>query len=365
MSTRFMHPMLKKVRCASPFVLLMLVGLLSGCHSTTVMEVAADGSGQFTSIQNAIDNIPTTASRVIIRVKAGTYQEHIVIPAGKPPIHMIGEDAEKTILTYNLMHNTPGPNGIPIGTANSASTTVRSNDFEADNLTFVNSTPRDISQAVALAAEGDRQIYRQCRFIGWQDTLFTNGGAPPLTPGDTRPTHDHVHFGPATTVSPTGSWVNRLYFQDCYIEGGVDFIFGDSTALFQHCNIRSKKTGYLTAASTLHEAAFGYVFMDCTLTANDDVKEGSIYLGRPWRDFSNVIYMNCWMGAQINKQGWSTWSAVPGRTRTVHYAEYHSTGPGASPETRVPWSHQLTDDEANAITVQSVLGGEDNWDPTR
>jgi pectinesterase len=296
--------------------------------------------------------------------------EHVTIPFGAPPIKMIGDDADTTILTYNLTHNTPGPDGIPIGTARSASVTVRSNDFEADNITFANSTPRDISQAVAIATEGDRQIYRQCRFLGWQDTLFTNGGPPPLTPGDTRPSggnrpHPGIPSGPATTASPTGTWCNRLYFEDCYIEGGVDFIFGDSTAVFQHCNIRSKKAGYLTAASTLEDAKYGYVFMNCELTANEDVKDGSVYLGRPWRDYSNVTYMNCWMGPHINKVGWSTWSTVPQRIHTVRYAEYNSTGPGASPKTRVSWIHLLTDDQAKEITVQSVLGGEDNWDPTR
>jgi pectinesterase len=353
----------KRWTCRS--ILLLATVLLPACAETnTVYVIGPDGKQKFTSIQAAIDSIPANSTtKLDIHIKPGTYTEHITIPAGAPPIHMFGDDAAKTVLVFNLTHNVIGPDGKPIGTAKSASTTVRSNDFEADDLTFSNSTPRDISQALALAAEGDRQIYRHCRFLGWQDTLFTNGGPPPMTPGDTRPSSQHSHNGPATTTKPTSTWSNRLYFENCYIEGGVDFIFGASTAVFNHCEIKSKRSGYLTAASTLQEAEYGYVFMNCNLTAADNVKPGEIYLGRPWRDYANVIYMNCNMGAQINPLGWSPWSSVPQRIHTVHYAEYKSYGPGATPDKRVPWSHQLTDEQAAGITIQSVLGGGDNWNP--
>jgi pectinesterase len=330
---------------------------LSACQSA--ITVSPDGSAKFTSIQAAIDSIQPGPKPVTIHIKPGTYAEHITIAYDKPPIRMYGDDAAATVLIFNLQHNTLGPNGIPIGTARSASTTIRSKDFEADDLTFANSTPPMSSQAVALAAEGDRQIYRHCRFVGLVDTLFTNGGPPPLTPGDTRPSIPGTH-GPATTVAPTASWTNRLYFENCYIEGTVDFIFGNSTAVFNNCEIHAKHAGYLTAGSTLKEAEYGYVFMNCKLTAASDVKDGSVYLGRPWRDYAAAIYLNCWMGAQINKDGWSPWKSVPQRIRTVRYAEYESTGPGASPKTRVPWSRQLTDEEAAATTIPEVLSG---WDP--
>ena len=338
----------------------LLFLFLSACSSTETITVAADGTGKFTSIQQAIDSIPAGPKPVVIHVKPGTYTEHITVAYDKPPIRMYGDDAAATVLVFNLQHNTAGPNGIPIGTARSASTTIRSAEFEADDLTFANSTPPNSSQAVAIAAEGDRDIFRRCRFVGLVDTLFTNGGPPPLTQGDTRPSIPGTH-GPATTVAPTASWTNRLYFENCYIEGTVDFIFGNSTAVFQDCEIHSKHAGYLTAGSTLKTAEYGYVFMNCKLTAADDVKDGSVYLGRPWRDFAAAIYMNCWMGPQINPAGWSPWKSVPQRIHTVRYAEYKSIGPGANPDKRVPWSRQLTDEEAAATTITEVLGG---WDPT-
>jgi pectinesterase len=361
---------------------LMGLGLLAGCGShnqgtvsagpavglippapapaPAEMVVAADGSGEFTSVQAAIDAIVAGKGVAVIHIRPGVYVEHITIDADKPAIRMYGDDAVSTVLTFNMTHNTIGKNGLPVGTAKSASTTVMSNDFEADNLTFANSTPRDVSQALAIAAEGDRGIFRKCRFLGWQDTLFTNGGAPPLTAGDTRPSNARVTTMPATTQSPTAAWSNRIYFENCYIEGGVDFIFGSSTAVFMNCEIRSKRSGYVTAASTLKSAEYGYVFMNCRLTANTDVKAGSVYLGRPWRDYAAVIYLNCWMGGQINPGGWSPWKSAPQRIHTVRYAEYNSTGEGAGAGTRVEWSRQLTAEEAGGITVSDVLGG---WDP--
>jgi len=355
---------LSRSRASTGEALSLIIALLCGCQSTKTLTVAADGSGQFTSVQQAIDSIvPGGKDRVTIHIKPGTYTEHITIAPDEPPIRMFGDDAAKTVLTFNLTHNTPGPDGRTIGTAKSASTTVLANDFEADDLTFANSTPRDMSQALALAAEGDRQIYRRCRFLGWQDTLFINGGSPPLTPGDTRPSRPRGGSSPATTTRPTSTWTNRLYFDNCYVEGGVDFIFGNSTAVFKNCQIHSKRAGYLTAASTLGDACYGYVFMNCDLTAADDVEPGSVYLGRPWREYANVIYLHCRMGPQINAEGWSPWKSVPQRIHTVRYAEYGSTGLGASPQTRVPWSKQLSDREAKVITVELVLGGPDHWNP--
>jgi pectinesterase len=211
-----------------------------------------------------------------------------------------------------------------------ASTLLRANDFTAENITFANSTPRDVAQALALAANGDRQTFRRCRFLGWQDTLYLGDG--------------------------------RKYFEDCHVEGGVDFIFGPGTALFKNCEIHSKRHGYVTAASTPKDAPFGFVFVGCKLTAADDVKAGSVYLGRPWRDFGAATYLDCAMAAHVRPEGWHNWNQ-PAREKTARYAEHNSNGDGAAPKTRVSWSKQLTDEEAKAITVAAVLGGKDGWDP--
>jgi pectin methylesterase-like acyl-CoA thioesterase len=329
-----------------------------GCASHELV-VAADGTGQFTTVQSALDSIPSGGSnQVTIHVKPGIYTEAIVIDRNKPPIRIWGDAASATVLTFNLQANARGPDGKKIGTFKTASTVVQANDFEADEITFANSTPRDISQALAISCLADRQIYRRCRFLGWQDTIYTNGGPPP------GPVPTRTSFVPATApLIPATPYANRLYFEDCFIEGGVDFIFGNSTAVFNRCEIHSKRHGYLTAASTPHGVPFGYVFMNCKLTAAPDVINGTVYLGRPWREYANVVYLNCWMGPHISPAGWSEWKSAPQRIYTVRYAEYHSTGPGATPEHRVKWSHQLTDGEAGAITVESVLGGDDHWMP--
>jgi len=280
----------------------ILIGALAGsaaADAAKLLVVASDGTG-FGTVQAAIDSIPDGSKQpVTIYIKPGKYTEQVRIGAGKPPIRMYGDDAQSTILTFNLEAKLNGPDGKPLGTFKTASTYVLANDFEADDLTFANSTPRDVSQALALAAQGDRQIYRRCRFIGWQDTLYTNGGPPPATAPSTQGSGNPLLW--QQPLPPA----NRLYLEDCHIEGGVDFIFGNSTAVFRNCEIHSKRRGYLTAASTPQGVAYGYVFMNCKLTAGNGVRDGVVYLGRPWREYANVIYLNCEMGPQINAAGWS------------------------------------------------------------
>lgn len=293
--------------------------------------VASDGSAPYHSVQAALDAIPPGGRETVtIHIKPGTYVEQLTVAANKPPLRLVGEDAEKTILTFHLHANLPGPDGSPIGTGKSSSTFVLADNFTAENLTFANSTPRDVAQALVISCSGDRQIFRRCRFLGWQDTIYTHSG--------------------------------RLYFEDCYIEGGVDFIFGAATAVFKNCEVRSKRGGYLTAASTPETEPHGYVFIGCRLTADPEVKNGSVYLGRPWRDFASVVFLDCEMGAHIRPEGWDNWKN-PAREKTARYAEHGSRGPGANPGGRVGWSKQLSDSEAKAITIPAVLGGKDGWNP--
>ncbi len=184
-----------------------------------------------------------------------------------------------------------------------------------------------MAQALALRADGDRLVFRHCRFLGWQDTILANRG--------------------------------RHYFEDCYIEGHVDFIFGAATAYFNRCDIRVKQDGYITAASTPKEQPFGFVFADCRISGPGGVKT---YLGRPWRDFARTIFLRTAMSAAVRPEGWHNWSK-PQAERTAFYAEYGSTGPGAGAATRVPWAHLLTAAEAAALTPAQVLGGADGWNP--
>jgi pectinesterase len=230
------------------------------------------------------------------------------------------------VLTYDLHANSViAPATQPVGTTGSTSIAIASDDFTAENVTFENPSG-NIAQAVAVKTTGDRIVFRNCRFLGGQDTLYPNG--------------------------------KRTYFDRCYIEGRADFIFGRATAVFDHCTIHSKNGGYVTAPSTLPENPYGFVFLDCKLTGDGD----KAYLGRPWRDYGSSVFIRCDLGAHIRPEGFHNWRVE--RENTARFAEYKNTGPGADRSKRVAWSKELTDDEAAKYTLNSILGGEDNWDPS-
>jgi pectinesterase len=295
----------------------------------TELIVAADGSAKYRSVQEAVMAVPagTRDNPVIIRIKPGVYKELIYVQREKRFFHLIGEDASRTILTYDLHANIQGKDGKPIGTFRTPSTQIDADDFTAENITFENSSG-PVGQALAIRVDGDRVRFRNCRFLGWQDTILLNRG--------------------------------RHYFENCYIEGHVDFIFGGATAFFERCHIHCLKDGYITAASTPDNQSFGFVFSDCKITGTGaNVKT---YLGRPWRAFSSVIFLNTEMSAVIRPEGWHNWN-FPEREKTVRYAEFGSKGPGSSSQARVPWARQLSAREAGAITPEKVLGGADGWRP--
>ena len=311
-------------------LLLLGAGAARSVSAQTNLYVSLDGSNQFKSVQEAINAVPQTTSPTnpcIIHIKAGTYKELVHAQREKRFVRLVGEDAEKTVLTYNLNAKMPGADGKPMGTFRTPSTIIDADDFMAENLTFENSAG-PVGQALALRVDGDRAAFRNCRFLGWQDTILLNRG--------------------------------RQYFEGCYIAGHVDFIFGGATAFFENCHIHCLTNGYITAASTPQEQPFGFVFSNCRVTGESPgVKT---YLGRPWRPFSSVTYLNTEMSGVIQPVGWNNWKD-PAREKTARYAEFNSTGPGADPKARVPWARQLTAEEAKAITVEKVLGGPDGWNP--
>jgi pectinesterase len=302
------------------------------------ITVAADGSGDNATVQAAIDAVPDgNAERVVIHIKPGTYKQKLTLPKTKPFVTLRGDDPKTTILTNDWNAKHVGPGGKEVGTSGSASVHIDAADFVAHNLTFENSAG-DTGQAVAMKATGDRQVYRNCRFLGWQDTLY---------PGD-----------------------GRQYYVDCYVEGRVDFIFGGATAVFERCTIRSKNGGYVTAARTPPEQPFGFVFLDCTLTG-----EGApAWLGRPWQwdrgRKASVTFIRTKMGPHVRPPGWDPWNRQDNpNTRpaeTTRYAEFASKDLEGRPldvSQRVPWSRQLTMEEAARYTVETILAGSDGWDP--
>ncbi|AOW09762.1 pectin esterase [Flavobacterium gilvum] len=284
------------------------------------MTVDQKGTGDFTTIQEAVNSAKSyPAKRITIFIKDGTYYEKVKVHAWNTQISFIGESREKTILTYddyfgkiNLGRNS---------TFYTPTLLVDGNDFFAKNITIKN-TSGPVGQAVAVSVNANRVQFSNCSFLGNQDTLYTSGEG------------------------------NKNYFKDCYIEGTTDFIFGDATALFENCTIHSKSDSYATAASTQSGIAYGYVFKNCKLTADEKVTKA--YLGRPWRPFAKTVYISCEIGKHILPEGWSAWSKSD-TTTSCFYAEYKCTGEGYQPQKRVSWSYQLKDAEAKKYTIENIL----------
>lgn len=310
--------------------------LLSACFIMTTgfaqftITVAQNGTGNFRSVQDALNFIPSgNRQPITVRVKNGTYREVITVDATKHFIRLIGEDKNKTILTYNHHAGTLLPNGDTINTWTSSSFFVYGDDFTAENITFENNAGFTAGQAVALRVEGTRAAFKNCRMVGNQDVLFLSGSGV------------------------------KHYFEDCYIEGSTDFIFGAATAVFKNCHIHSKKNSHVTAASTNSIIPFGFVFFNCRLTADSNINKVS--LGRPWSPTASVTYINCWMGNHIIPAGWDNWRN-PANEATARYAEYRSTGPGAHPYQRVKWAKQLKNEEVKKYTLSNILGA---WQPEK
>jgi pectinesterase len=321
----------KAIRLAIFALTQLSFGLLNVSAKEIEIVVAADGSAKYKTVQEAVMAVPAGSieSPVVIRIKPGIYRELIYVQREKRFFKFIGENAEKTILTYDLNANLIGKDGKPIGTFRTPSTIIDADDFTAENITFENSAG-PVGQALALRVDGDRVVFRNCRFLGWQDTIFLNRG--------------------------------RHYFENCYIAGHVDFIFGAATAFFERCHIHSLRNGYITAASTPDNQPYGFVFSNCRITG--ETPELRTYLGRPWRGFASVVFLNTEMSEVVRPVGWHNWN-LPEREKTSRYAEFNSTGSGANPKARASWSKQLNRAEAKSITLRRVLGGPDRWDPER
>ena len=294
------------------------------------ITVAQDGSGDYKTVQAAINTVPVNNKKpIIIIIKKGIYKEKILIDSLRPFITIIGEDKLNTILTYNDHTGKLAPNGDTINTRTSWSFKVMADNFTATDITFQNDAGFSAGQAVAVESNGDKAVFKNCRFIGNQDVLFTNSDR------------------------------SRQYYENCYIEGTTDFIFGSSTVWFQKCRIYSKKNSHITAASTPKERESGYVFNWCELEG--DTSLHNVSLGRPWRPYAAVAYLHCYIGQHIKAEGWSVWNNNENHL-TSRYAEFANFGPSSNPESRVKWAKQLTEEEAKKYTLTNVLRG---WNPLK
>ncbi|WP_186756687.1 pectinesterase family protein [Echinicola salinicaeni] len=281
--------------------------------------VAKDGSGDFLYIADALEAIRVYLPKPItVYIKEGVYKEKLEIPGTITNVTFKGDGPDKTIITYD---DHTGKNYMD--TFDSYTLLVWGNSLIFKDLTIQN-TAGSVGQAVALHAEGDRLLFENCHFKGDQDTMFASGEN------------------------------SRQYYKDCYIEGTTDFIFGSATALFENCEIHSKSNSYITAASTPNWVDYGYVFKNCKLTAADGVDK--VFLGRPWRDYAQTVFIDCEMGKHIVPEGWHNWGS-PEKEKTTFYAEYNSTGEGSNMQARVDWAHMLTDEELEDFTKEKIFSG--------
>lgn len=311
-----------------------------------MITVAKDNSGDFNSIQQAVDSIPAGTPETIY-IKKGIYKERVEVR--KDNITFVGEDSDETIITESYYARMIMPDGSNRGTFRSYTFFVYADNFTASNLTFENAAGfgDKVGQAIAVYAEGDNITFRNCKILGHQDTLFTG----PLPMKEKQP---GGFTGP--TIDGLRHVVHQLY-EDCYIAGEIDFIFGSATAYFKNCtlfalNRNQDINAYYTAPSTYEGQAFGYVFESCTFTGNCPPK--SVALSRPWRIHAKTVLLNCNYSDQIIDEGFTDWNK-PESHDTVYYAEYNGHGEGFKPEKRAAYVHQLNESEAARYTLENVM----------
>jgi pectinesterase len=282
-----------------------------------VFTVAKDGSGDYKYIQDAIDAMRVyPLQRITLYIRNGVYTEKIILPTDNTDVTFIGESVDKTIIKFDDYSGK-----AKLTTFTSYTAKISGNRFRAENITFLNSAG-PVGQALALYVDADKAVFKNCKFIGNQDTIFATGENA------------------------------RQYFVDCYIEGTTDFIFGPSTAVFQNCTIRAKSNSYITAANTPQGKKFGFVFLDCRIIADSSVTK--LALGRPWRAYSRTAFIRCQLPKQIAPAGWNNWGN-PENEKAAFYAEYKNTGEGADTKSRAAWSKQLTDKEAKEYTPEIIF----------
>jgi pectinesterase len=298
------------------------------------VKTGIEGTTEFPTIQMAMDHHPFAGKgpdgkpgRVFIEIAPGVYHERVIVTQNHTNIVLVGmgKSPSDVVITNSLNAKQAG------GTFFTETVEINGDGFEADDITFENAAG-NTGQAVAVADRADRSVFKHCRFLGHQDTLFADYG--------------------------------RQYYVDSYIEGGVDFIFGNAAAVFDHDEIRSNGPGFLTAQSrTSANQTTGYVMLDSRVTSGiEGMPKDRIGLGRPWRSYSRVVYINTELPADIIPEGWSAWGQMSPALH-AYYAEFHDSGPGANPAARVPWSHQLTAREAAQFRPRVFLAGKDQWDP--
>lgn len=312
-------------------VILFLAGLLlagPAFAQTKQLTVAQDGSGTYRTVQAALDAVPKgNQAPLTIFIRRGTYKEKLNLAKKQDFVRLLGEDALTTVLTFDDYKGKTTATGDTLGTSEAAAFRVFAANFSAENLTFQNLATS--GQAPAMWVYGDRAQFRNCRFLGTRDVLYPYG------------------YG------------SRQLYQNCYIEGTTDAILGSATALFEECTLVCKPGGTcLAAPSTPDSVRYGFVFQHCKIEG--DAQPGSYFLARPWKPFAKMVLLNCELSAVVRDRGWDHWGKESNK-QDAFFAEYKSTGPGALPKSRAPWSRQLSVDQAAFYTREKILRG---WSPS-
>lgn len=310
-----------------------------------MITVAKDGSGDFTSVMDAVNSI--TMLPETIYIKNGVYDERVEI--SQPYLTIIGESVNDTIITSGYYANMIMPDGIKRGTFRSYTMLVTADSFTLKNITVENSSGfgDDVGQAIALYVEGNHAVINNCRLLGHQDTLFTG----PLPMSEKIP----GGFTGPTQNSPRN--ILTMEFTDCYIEGEIDFIFGSAAVYFENCELHSLNrnkdiNGYVTAPSTYENMKYGYIFNHCSFTSN--CPDNSVYLGRPWRTHAKTVILNSNIGPHICDTAFHDWNKPEAHTQAF-FALYNCTGKCFTKETLAPFVHLLSDNEAEEYTKEKFL----------
>lgn len=309
----------------------------------------------FSSVSDAINSMADIDEEVIIHIHPGKYYEKIDMQ--KSNVSLVGESSETCIISFDDYANMIMPDGIKRGTFRSYTLLADGNNITIENLTIENSSsPRSkVGQAVALYADGDKITVRNCRLTSYQDTLFTG----PL------PKKEKQKGGFTGPKEYAVRKIGHQLFENCYIAGDVDFIFGSAIAFFDNCEIASIYSeelistqnevptyGYATAASTYEGCKYGYVFNNCRFTSTCPDK--SVYLGRPWRNFAKTVLINCYLGPHIKDEHFHDWNKVEAHESSF-YAEYGSYGEGSSMENLAPFAHKLSDKDLSMYSKDTVM----------
>ena len=326
-----------------------------------MIVVAKDGSGDYTSLQQAIDEAPEgRRAPTLILVRPGVYEERVVVH--KDNLRIVGGDCENTVITGRACAKDPRPDGTEKTTFLSATLITAANNIEIENLTIRNDAGdgRDVGQAVAVYAAGDRGIWRGCRLIAHQDTLYCGPLRDPDVLEDIAPRTGTAERSPLVQDGPLTR--SRQYFESCYIQGDVDFIFGCYRAWFENCTLyMNARGGWYTAANTHPDQPHGFVFHRCRLTG--ECEPGAAFLGRPWRSGARTVFLECGMDEHVAPAGFADWNAE--RRISDRCGEWRTSGARADQTLRHPAQKRFSDEEAAQLTIPEVLGGWDGWQPDK